>query len=484
MASNFSIPIEQIVDLLGLERSPRNRPGSRSFKVHCPFCNHKGYTMDVDTTLDVYHCFHCPEDIQKNTGALDLYSRVRFGHGLRREESKEVFKQLCGELGVKSSVPQKSSFTVLRDSNIYPADDKALNKAYSALLALEYLKLSNQHLENLAARGLPRYEACQKGFASLPPSAILIANHPEGKKVEDWYTRNGINQFKKRLPAMSTVSKNDIVAGLLIAGDLVNQGIDLRGVPGFYHLTPQTWAYRYDCGMLIPTVSYEGNIVGIQTRRDTVLKSGVRYMTLSSKGLPDGVTSGISRTHVCRSQRTISENTSVYLTEGPLKAEVILWLLCQEGLNDDVAVIAVQGVNNINELPMIAGKLKKDGVRRIQSAFDMDKCCNPAVATASRKIKQIFNAEQIAVDVLCWDQEYALQKREDLSHLAGLNKISFQWSDNPFFDIARLSQQLSKAKIEYNTLYENGMRIKEHWRKETKGLDDYLNYISKLGPSL
>ena len=114
----------------------------------------------------------------------------------------------------------------------------------------------------------------------------------------------------------------------------------------------------------------------------------------------------------------------------------------------------------------------------------MDKCCNPAVATASRKIKQIFNAEQIAVDVLCWDQEYALQKREDLSHLAGLNKISFQLSDNPFFDIARLSQQLSKAKIEYNTLYENGMRIKEHWRKETKGLDDYLNYISKLGPSL
>ena len=76
-----------------------------------------------------------------------------------------------------------------------------------------------------------------------------------------------------------------------------------------------------------------------------------------------------------------------------------------------------------------------------------------------------------------------MQKREDLSHLAGLNKISFQWSDNPFFDIARLSQQLSKAKIEYNTLYENGMRIKEHWRKETKGLDDYLNYISKLGPS-
>ena len=184
MASYFSIPIEQIVDLLGLERSPRNRPGSRSFKVHCPFCNHKGYTMDVDTSLDVYHCFHCPEDIQKNTGALDLYSRVRFGHGLRREESKEVFKQLCGELGVKSSVPQRSRFTVLRDSNIYPADDKALNKAYSALLGLEHLKLSSQHLENLAARGLQIQEACKKDFASLPPSSVLIANHPIRSKKD------------------------------------------------------------------------------------------------------------------------------------------------------------------------------------------------------------------------------------------------------------------------------------------------------------
>ena len=483
MASNFSIPIEKIVDLLGLERSPKNRPGSRSFKVHCPFCNHKGYTMDVDTSMDVYHCFHCPDDIQKNTGALDLYSRVRFGHGLKRDESKEVFKQLCSELGVKSAVPQRSKFMVLRDSNIYPADDQKLDKAYSALMGLEYLKLSSQHLENLVARGLPIREACKKGFASLPPSSVLIANHPEGSNMKDWYTRSNISQFKKRLPAMSTVSKNDIIAGVLIAKELVNQGVDLHGVPGFYHLTPQIWAYRYDCGMLVPTVSYEGNIVGIQTRRDTVLKNGIRYMTLSSKGLPDGVTSGISRTHVCHSQRTISERTSVYLTEGPLKAEIILWLLRQDGLNDDIAVIAVQGVNNTNELPMIARKLKRDGVRRIQSAFDMDKCCNLAVATASRKIKQIFNAEQISVDVLCWDQEYAFQKRGDLIQLASHNRMSFQITDNPFFDIARLAQKLSDAKIEYDTRYENGIRIKEHWRKETKGLDDYLNYLDKKGSS-
>ena len=254
--------------------------------------------MDVDTTLDVYHCFHCPEDIQKNTGALDLYSRVRFGHGLKRDESKEVFKQLCSELGVKSAVPQRSKFMVLRDSNIYPADDQKLDKVYSALMGLEYLKLSSQHLENLVARGLPIREACKKGFASLPPSSVLIANHPEGSNMKDWYTRSNISQFKKRLPAMSTVSKNDIIAGVLIAKELVNQGVDLHGVPGFYHLTPQIWAYRYDCGMLVPTVSYEGNIVGIQTRRDTVLKNGIWYMTLSSKGLPDGVTSGISRTHV------------------------------------------------------------------------------------------------------------------------------------------------------------------------------------------
>ena len=109
--AQFSIPIEDIVDLLGLERSPKNHPGARSIKVHCPFCGHDGYTMDVDVVSCVYHCFHCPEEMQKHTGALDLYSRVRMGAPSYQLNRKEVFHRLCDELDRSSVGSFRTPFT-------------------------------------------------------------------------------------------------------------------------------------------------------------------------------------------------------------------------------------------------------------------------------------------------------------------------------------------------------------------------------------
>ena len=126
----FAVPIENIVDLLGLERSPKNRPGARSIKVHCPFCNHRGYTMDVDTSLDVYHCFHCPEEMQKKTGALDLYSRVRLGQPLDSRNSKEAFRKLLADLDHNGQNAVKTDICAYRDDNIYPANDENLKPDY------------------------------------------------------------------------------------------------------------------------------------------------------------------------------------------------------------------------------------------------------------------------------------------------------------------------------------------------------------------
>lgn len=468
----FAVPIETIVDLLGLERSPKNRPGARSIKVHCPFCNHRGYTMDVDTSLDVYHCFHCPEEMQKKTGALDLYSRVRLGEPLDSRNSKEAFKKLLAELDNNGQNTVKTDISAYRDDNIYPASDESLNLAYSALFSLPYLRISRNHIEDLAKRGLPEWAARRGQFASLPPAYQLVKNHPRGQEMLAWYDANSVGMIRERSPILSRYQKRDIVAGVLIAEDLARQGVKLSGVPGFYHITPEVWAFRYDSGLMIPTVSYEGNIVGVQTRKDTAMKSGLRYMTLSSKGLPDGVTARISRTHVCHS-RKINENTQVYITEGPLKADMILWFLTGEYCSD-VAVVAVQGVKNVKEIPEIARKLKKDGVKRVFSAFDMDKCCNIAVSEASQEIKRLFNEEEISVDTLCWDVEFAYIKRKELVQLAKENGLKVMKTGNPYFDIANISKTLARNNIEYNVRYENGKKYKDHWRSETKGLDDFL----------
>ena len=475
--ARFSVPIEDIVDLLGLERSPKNHPGARSIKVHCPFCDHKGYTLDVDVVNCVYHCFHCPDDMQKNTGALDLYSRVRLGAPLNMLDRKKVFIQLCNELGDKA--PRQTQYrpaTVIQDENIYPADDNSLNAAYSALLSLPYLKLSRKHAENLMERGLPEKIAYKGKFASLPPSNVLIKNHPDGERMSKWYWNHNLEEFRKNNASLANYRWKDVVAGLLIATDLVRKGVNLRGVPGFFHLTPKKWAFRYDTGMLIPTISYEGNIVGIQTRRDTVMKSGLRYMTLSSKGLPDGVTSNIARTHVVHN-REISKNTTVLVTEGPLKADIIFWFLTRNK-KANIAVIALQGVKNVREIPMIATKLREAGVTAVQSAFDMDKCGNVAVADASVALRALFHKEGIRVNTLVWDEEYALKKLAELLQLATQNGIDFKPTGNCFVDIASLAKIFTAKKIEYNVKIVDGKKMKDAWGP-LKGYDDYLNFLSK-----
>ena len=475
--AQFTIPIEEIIDLLGLERSPKNRSSGRSIKVHCPFCGHKGYTMDVDVVNCVYHCFHCPEEFQKHTGALDLYSRVRLGAPSYLLDRKKVFQQLCEELG-SGSVSYRDRKTI-EDTNIYPAEDSTLDKAYTSLLSLPYLKLSAEHIDNLVARGLTAKAASQCRFASIPESRALIEDHPYGRRVSGWYWSQGIEKTRMESPVLCKYSWQDVVAGVLIAEDLMMQGVNLEGVPGFYRITDDKWAIRYERGMMIPTISYEGNIVGIQTRRDSTTKNGLRYLTLSSKGLPEGVTANISRTHVVYNQKSISENTQVYVTEGPLKADIILWYLTRQK-NADVALIALQGVNNTKEIPAIAGKLRNAGVHEVYSAFDMDKCGNIAVAEADKALRMLFQKELINVYTMVWDPDYAKKKRAELISLAEENDIPFLSSGNDYVDIGKLAQILTKRHIEYNVIHENGKTVKTHWRPETKGYDDYLHMLSNM----
>ena len=475
--AQFSIPIEDIINLLGLERSPKNYPGARSIKVHCPFCGHDGYTMNVDVVNCVYHCFHCPDDLQKHNGALDLYSRVRIGAPSYQLDRKKAFHQLCEELGNRNPQTHAERETVVQDKNIYPADDWELNKAYSALLQLPYLRLSRKHVENLTERGLPEEVAYRGRFATLFPGYMIVKDHPEGKTVSDWYWTHGVERIRKESPILSTYRWKDVVAGILIAGDLMRQGINLKGVPGFYRITQDKWAFRYDMGMLIPTISYEGNIVGIQTRRDTVTKNGLRYMTLSSKGLPEGVTTRIARTHVIHNKKQISDRTQVYVTEGPLKADIILWYLTRNK-GEDIAVIALQGVKNTKEIPDIAAKLQKAGVQSVYSAFDMDKCGNVAVADADRALRKLFREERIRVETIAWDSEFAKEKKAELLSLTKANNIPFMSSGNDFVDIGKLAQILTNQHIEYNIQYVDGKRVKNHWRSETKGYDDYLHSLA------
>lgn len=478
MPTAFPISIDQVVDLLKLERDPKTA-GRVSYNVRCPFCDggESGkYHMNINLEKNVYFCPKCMDAMQRNTGALDLYGRVRYGTPLR-SNGKELFHKLSLELELNGY--QREARPRQRAAEILPAGDEKLNLAYRALLNLPYLALSEEHLKNLRKRGVDETTARKHGYATLPEAKKLLDNHARSTAARGWYEKNKaqIEAVREHFPAY--VHDEHMLAGLLIASDLEKKNVPLDHVPGFFRLLDH-WCFRYMPGMLIPTVSYEGCIVGMQIRLDDSAKSKLRYMTVSAKGFPEGVTSSIARMHVSREQESRMPSCEVFLTEGPLKADVALALWRTFDTAPRV-ILAVQGVNNVRELPEIAEKLVRDGIKEITLALDMDRLGNTYVARAEDTIAKICREHGLRVFRLYWDLPYALAKERELKELCWSKNLTVPQKGSSFANIAEMAETLSKNQIEFDIVVNpDGIREKCHWRSETKGIDDYLltEYLS------
>ena len=468
MPQAFSVPISDVVSLLRLERKPNTINGASAYYVTCPFCDKAGrYHMNVNESKGTFRCVIC----EQHGGVLDLYAQVKHGISWQNTYSRrEIFQELKNDLGepaYKEHALQRRNTPWVRE--IYPVKDVDLDRIYRALMRLPYLRVNQKHGENLQKRGLLPDEI-RSHYATLPKADVLLKRHPHYKEMLDWYHTANVDQLRTDNPAFKALYKKDILAGLLIAHDLEEMGLKLKYTPGFFKIADK-WCFRYLTGILIPTISFENNIVCFQVRRDAS-KGGLRYLTVSSKGLPGGPTTGLSRIHIAH-DAPIDGNTTVYITEGPLKANVILSLLRQRGCQN-TAVIAIQGVSNVKELPDVLVKVKQCGVTKIIMLFDMDKTGNMNIARSTAKIHQIILDAGIAPTSYYWDAEYAITKRTELSALCKLHDIPDAKTDNPFSDIYRMAKSLTDADIEYSVIYENGVPFKDHWRSETKGYDDYL----------
>lgn len=470
----FGISIVDVVDLLGLERDPRAREGASSFNVKCPFCataSTRKYHMNINVDKNVYFCPKCMGQSMVSSGALDLYGRVRCGTPLiKNQNGKELYHKLCCELEGKSPTWKKGDVPP-PPAEIEPASDDLTDRAFRALLSLPYLSLSHTHELNLRKRGLSEDAIAAGMYATLPAASSLIAEHPKAREAKAWYEQKEIGKKRAESSILRIYSNEEMLAGMIIATDLRQQNIDLHRIPGFFKLGG-TWFFRYDQGMLIPTVSYEGKIVGLQVRRDVTRKWGLRYMTVSSKGLSMGATTKIARTHVAKDVDEINASTEVYVTEGPLKANVILHLLRERGAKN-IAIIAVQGVNNVRELPGFAKLLKTHGVNKAYSALDMDKTGNLNVANAAGRMKQIFSDEGVTLVPLFWDEEYAIAKCAELEALCREHDIVPPQHKSPFIRIYLMATALHEKEIPYNVEIVDGKEVKNHWGPK-KGYDDYL----------
>ena len=218
----------------------------------------------------------------------------------------------------KSVLPLPPKKQAIKQSPI--ASPAVRHSVYHALLSV--LPLSESQHNDLLKRGLTAGQITQLGYKTLPVAGRRTVVHR-----------------------------------------LTTAGIELAGVPGFW-LESGEIRLAGPAGMLIPIKDTKRRIIALQVRCDNV-ENGSRYKWLSSNGYFAGCSPGAPG-HVAG---PVSTNGEVWITEGPLKADIAtLKLGC--------VVLAVPGVSN---WPSVIPVIRELAPVRAIVAFDMDKLLNPVV---------------------------------------------------------------------------------------------------------
>lgn len=311
--------------LLGIQRLPGG--DADSYHVVCPFCGDERGKCNFRVIKDgeivnVYHCFHCGA----GGNMLTLYADLNGIYGENRYQ--RAYWKIQEELPLgyqESKMRQKKTIERKKRSKevcAKPADYERRDVAYRKLAQL--LKLSDAHKKDLKRRGL---------------------------------TENEISRME-RIGYRSTCPRDSVA----IARKLMKAGCKLEGVPGFFVNRSGDWEiafYKKNSGYLCPVWSVDGRLIAFQIRLDIPYEKR-KYVWLSSAKLKKGCSPG--------SPVSISGDDirRVYVTEGILKAEVT-------HQRTGETYIGNPGVKNYKGLERVLLQLKKQGLREVVEANDMDK---------------------------------------------------------------------------------------------------------------
>lgn len=447
---------------LGFREEKKSGGNWRNFC--CPFCGDTKFRLGCNIEKGGYKCFHCGA---KGT-PLSLYARATQGisvESLNDEKTHELIKEMTARC-VNGSIPTETEKQRYQHKEIPVAPSSVLDRTYSTLLSLPWLKLTKEHRANLKKRGLTDADIQRNGYASF---TVKVS---EQMAVSAKNACKRFNAIKGELFSYSRMKQKtsaSVIAGMVIASALLKRGCELQGVPGFYKVQ-NTWILNLPEGMLIPTRNSGGQVVGIQVRRDG--DANPRYLTVSANRLPCGVTTGISRAHFPLGNAPLTKGTTVYLTEGPLKADVALALLEDK----NAAFIAIQGVTNTKMLDeVVFPSLKERGITRVTNALDMDKLTNPGVIMACSALKHLAKKHGIRMEMLCWDAEYATEKEQELAALCEQQGLGLPPEQNVFKRIGAMALALHKKGIRHSvSILPNGKAKKAYWDDAEKGIDDHL----------
>lgn len=332
-----NIQIDDVINILGIEVLGAN---STEYKALCPFCGDEKGHLYINHIKGLYKCHRCGE--QGN--ALTLYAKVN------NISNSEAYKELTKNEYISNNKVLYSKKTIQEAKEV---EIEVRDKTYNALL--DMLVLTKEHYQNLLQRGLTIEKIKEKKYKSLEM---------------DYEKRKSICQ------------------------QLIKNGIQLEGVPGFYIDKNGMWNFysNESTGILIPSRNIKGQIQGMQIRLDNVQSNKYRNFTSSNKYRG---TKAKNYIHV------INKNSKkVIITEGILKSDVSAEM-------SNTTFIGLVGVNSYSGITEILKEIIKNGNKDITIAYDMDKYSNNNVLKAEKElIEHIKENLKITVKILEWDRNF------------------------------------------------------------------------------
>ena len=135
----------------------------------------------------------------------------------------------------------------------------------------------------------------------------------------------------------------------------------------------------------------DGKIQGLQIRRDNVAKRKFRWVSSAEK--KDGCKAE-GWTHLAGAVQS-----EIILTEGPMKADIIHVL-------SGSTVLAVPGVNALNQLKLALLRLRGGGLKEVKTAFDMDLLTNIHVQNGYSYLLRLLGEMGFRYGTYLWDPRY------------------------------------------------------------------------------
>jgi hypothetical protein len=298
-------------------------------KRKCPVCDHKDW---CSVTADDALCF-C---MRVSAGSFKTARNGAYIHRLIDSPPPTIRRQISAT---------KINATTR-------AEDDRVVAVYADLLRL-HLVLSEDHRQQLRARGLDDQSIEVNGYVSTPPP-LFAAN-----------------------------------VALALAREH-----NLEGVPGFYRNHDVWRMVEAGAGFIIPVRGADSRICRMQIRRD---EGNPKYIWFSSRDRNGGASSG-SPVHFAK-PHLLKDAREVMVTEGALKADIAAHLT-------DAPVIAAAGVSNFGADFAASLKEQFPQLKTIYTAFDMDFENNEHVRRAMFRLVSQLERARFTVRVRAWSEKW------------------------------------------------------------------------------